>query len=153
MNKWTLTAAGLTIGVAAATLLVAAKAHRTYLSAVIGPVCLWWLSMGIAVALNVGLSRPGLWPRGRRAISVAVASAVVVGGWIGGTGAPWSVLAILPLYCVVERLLACRLLPSDEIGVYVPLPIWLGYVVSGQMLGYLLGLCAAEVVRIAANHG
>jgi hypothetical protein len=152
INKWALTAAGLMIAVAAATLLAGAKAYSTRLAEVCGPVCLWWVSTGLAVALNAALSPPGPWPRGRRARFIAAASGVAVGGWMGGSGAPWITLIILPLYCLIEWLLVNRFFPEDESAVCVPLRVWLGYVIAGQMLGYLVGYCVADCIHVLALH-
>lgn len=145
-NKWLVAAFGLAAAAAAAALFDAALGLGGWATVILGPVSLWWGGAAVVVAFSAALSQPGAWPRDRRARYIACLIAAVVGVWIGARSLTWGALTVLPAYSLLERFAMARLIPPDETGEYVPLPVWMAYVAGGELLGYALGAWASSGV-------
>jgi hypothetical protein len=146
-EKWVLVGSALGLSAVAAVAFAAAAAAGGWPREVLCPVSLWWAGVGAVVGLTAAFSRPGPWPRDRRARYVACLNAAVVGGWIACHAAVWPALAVLPLYVLAERAVFSRLWPPDATGTYTRPRVWLTYVVVGQLAGYAAGAWTHSVLR------
>jgi hypothetical protein len=146
-SKWLVAAIGLGISALAYTSFVAASQVGGWLAPLAGPVCLWWVVQGLALLINVSLSRPGHWPGDRRARYIAGGAAIVVGIWIGSGRVFPLAMAVLPLYCVGERWTFSRVSPPDATAVYAPLSVWMMYVLLGELLGFAIGFWSPGFAR------
>jgi hypothetical protein len=146
-SRGSVAAFGLVTSVMAFALFVAARRGGDWMSALAGPICLWWVALGLSLLLSVAFSKPGKWPRDRRSRYIAGLAALVVGLWISCAGL-WSLaLTVLPVYCVGERWVYSRAFPPDTTGVYAPMPVWMMYILLGELLGFAVGSCLRAFAR------
>jgi hypothetical protein len=144
-ERWSGVSGVASIAAVAYGLFAAVLAHGGWTRLILGPIFLWWGGASLCTALSLALCKPGVWPRGRRSRYLAGLNALIVGGWLGLSGAAAPVLLVLPVYSHFERAIWRRLFPPSETAFYLGWPLWIGILGLAETLGYVFGLWTLRV--------